>query len=85
MTLILNGIKKTLTKKEVALLKLLCENKNTLISRKEIMNSIWGKDDYFIGRSMDVFITKLRKYLKEDPNVSLTNIHGSGYKLEENT
>jgi len=46
------------------------------------MKSVWGEDDYFVGRSMDVFIAKLRKYLKSDPNISITNIHGIGFKLE---
>jgi len=71
-----------LTKKEAELLKLLCSHVNTLIPRELILKSIWGEDNYYIGRSMDVFITKLRKYLYEDTNVSIINIHGSGFKLE---
>ncbi|MCF8231146.1 MAG: response regulator transcription factor [Bacteroidales bacterium] len=73
---------RTLTKKEAALLNLLSENKNQLVSREHALKSIWGDDDYFIGRSMDVFITKLRKYLKNDDNVKITNVHGAGFKLE---
>ncbi len=73
---------RTLTKKEAALLQLLSENKNRLVTRQHALKTIWGDDDYFIGRSMDVFITKLRKYLKNDENVKITNIHGSGFKLE---
>lgn len=78
-----NGEKKqTLTRKESALLKLLCLYKNRLLSRETALKSIWGDDDYFIGRSMDVFISKLRKYLKDDPKISITNVHGTGFKLE---
>lgn len=72
----------TLTRKEAALLKLLCQYQNKLLSRETALKSIWGDDDYFIGRSMDVFISKLRKYLKDDPNISITNVHGTGFKLE---
>jgi len=72
----------TLTRKESALLKLLCLYRNKLLSRETAMKSIWGDDDYFIGRSMDVFISKLRKYLKDDPKISITNVHGTGFKLE---
>lgn len=74
--------KQTLTRKESALLKLLCLYKNKLLSRETALKSIWGDDDYFIGRSMDVFISKLRKYLKDDPRISITNVHGTGFKLE---
>ena len=78
-----NGTKQqTLTRKESALLKLLCLYKNKLLSRETALKSIWGNDDYFIGRSMDVFISKLRKYLKDDPAISITNVHGTGFKLE---
>jgi DNA-binding response OmpR family regulator len=73
---------KTLTRKENALLKLLCEHQNSLLTRETALKSIWGNDDYFIGRSMDVFIAKLRKYLKDDPSISITNVHGTGFKLE---
>ncbi|MFA8300325.1 MAG: response regulator transcription factor [Hyphomicrobiales bacterium] len=71
-----------LTKKEAHLLKLLCLNKNKLIRREQILETIWGENDYFFGRSMDVFITKLRKYIKEDNAVQITNVHGTGFKLE---
>lgn len=70
-----------LTRKEAELLKLLCVNKNEVLERNVTLNAIWGKDDYFNGRSMDVFITKLRKYLHEDPSVEIKNIHGVGFKL----
>jgi two-component system, OmpR family, response regulator len=71
-----------LTRKENALLKLLYDNRNQILTREIALKSIWGSDDYFIGRSMDVFIAKLRKYLKDDPSISITNIHGTGFKLE---
>ena len=71
-----------LTRKESGLLRLLCMNINALLPREVALETIWGENDYFIGRSMDVFITKLRKYLKDDPNVQITNVHGIGFKLE---
>ena len=71
-----------LTRKENALLKLLYENRNQLLTREIALKSVWGNDDYFIGRSMDVFIAKLRKYLQEDPSIYITNVHGTGFKLE---
>jgi len=73
---------KTLTQKEAEVLKLLCENKDRVLKREEILKTVWGNDDYFLGRSMDVFISKLRKYLKEDPRVQIVNYHGVGFKLE---
>lgn len=73
---------RNLTKKESALLRLLCVNKNQLVRRDFALKLIWGDDDYFMGRSMDVYITKLRKILKDDPNVSIQNIHRTGFKLE---
>jgi len=70
-----------LSPKESELLYLLCRQMNSVLSREEALKSIWGDDNYFTTRSMDVFITKLRKFLKEDPTVEIVNIHGSGYKL----
>lgn len=83
--LTLNGsdTEQFLTRKEADLLKLLCINKNKLVPREIALKSIWGDTDYFTGRSMDVFITRLRKYLKADPAISIANIHGTGFKLEE--
>ncbi len=78
-----NGEKQKLSPKESDLLKLLCQNKNELLSRETALRKIWGEDGYFTARSMDVFITKLRKYLKDDPNIEIKNIHGSGFLLEE--
>jgi len=71
-----------LTRKESALLELLCKNVNNVLTRETALETVWGENDYFIGRSMDVFITKLRKYLKPDPGVRITNVHGIGFKLE---
>lgn len=71
-----------LTRKEADLLKLLCVNKNRLVHREIALKSIWGDSDYFTGRSMDVFITRLRKYLKDDEKICIANVHGTGFKLE---
>lgn len=73
-----------LTRKEADLLKLLCVNKNRLVHREIALKSIWGDSDYFTGRSMDVFITRLRKYLKDDDKICIANVHGTGFKLEVN-
>ena len=70
-----------LTSKESALLKLLCQNLNEVVDRSLALNKIWFDDSYFNARSMDVYITKLRKYLKMDPTVELINVHGIGFKL----
>ena len=71
-----------LTKRESEVLRMLCESKNEILRREVALKAIWGEDDYFMGRSMDVYITKLRKYLKADPNIQIKNIHGTGFKLE---
>lgn len=73
---------KTLTQKEAEVLKLLCANRQRVMKREEILTTVWGDDDYFMGRSLDVFISKLRKYLKEDPKVEIVNYHGVGFRLE---
>ena len=70
-----------LTQKEADLLSFLCTNPNRILKREEILLNVWGKDDYFLGRSMDVFMTKLRKYFKSDPDVTLETIHGIGFRL----
>jgi two-component system OmpR family response regulator len=79
LTLESNSVK--LTTKESELLKLLCNNANNVLERNFALRSIWIDDNYFNARSMDVYITKLRKYLKGDPAVEILNIHGKGYKL----
>lgn len=76
------NFEKTLTKKEAQILVCLCKFKNQVVSREIVMNAVWGQEDYFIGRSLDVFITKLRKYFSEDLNIQISNIHGIGFKLE---
>jgi DNA-binding response OmpR family regulator len=70
-----------LTSKEAELLKLLCDSANDVLDRSIALNRIWQDDSYFNARSMDVYITKLRKYLKDDPGVELLNVHGIGFKL----
>jgi two-component system, OmpR family, response regulator len=72
---------KHLTRKESGVLKLLCEYQNQLLPRDVALKKVWGGSDYFIGRSMDVFIAKLRKMLSEDPRISISNVHGTGFKL----
>jgi DNA-binding response OmpR family regulator len=79
LTLDDNSVK--LTTKESELLKLLCNNANNVLERNYALKSIWIDDNYFNARSMDVYITKLRKYLKADPAIEILNIHGKGYKL----
>lgn len=76
-----NGIMQTLSPKENELLKMLAEHKNDLLAREQALKKIWGSDTYFNGRSMDVYIAKLRKYLKDDPNIEIVNIHGNGFRL----
>ena len=70
-----------LTTKESELLALLCAHTNEILQREFALKTIWNEDNYFNARSMDVYITKLRKHLKEDPTVEIINIHGKGYKL----
>ena len=80
--LIMNGDnQQKVSTKEAELLRLLCLKKNEVLTREEALISIWHDDNYFNGRSMDVFLSKLRKYLKEDPKVEIINVHGKGYKL----
>ncbi len=70
-----------MTQKESELLLFLCEHPNRILKREEVLLNVWGKDDYFLGRSMDVFITKLRKYFKADESVNIETIHGMGFRL----
>lgn len=70
-----------LSTKESELLRLLCLNKNEVLTREEALVKIWHDDNYFTGRSMDVFLSKLRKYLRKDSNIEIVNVHGKGYKL----
>lgn len=77
----LNEGPKKLTTKENMLLKLLVQNQNDLLDRQAALRAVWGDDNYFNGRSMDVYIAKLRKLLKEDQNIEIMNVHGIGFKL----
>ncbi|MBN1599445.1 MAG: response regulator transcription factor [Bacteroidales bacterium] len=76
-----NGNKRQLTKRESDVLRMLCTYKNKLLKREIALKEIWGENDYFMGRSMDVYITKLRKMLKDDPKVTIVNVHNAGFKL----
>jgi DNA-binding response OmpR family regulator len=79
--LVINELSQKLTTKEAELLRLLCININDVLDRNFALKSIWHDDNYFSGRSMDVYIAKLRKYLKEDTSIELLNVHGKGFKL----
>jgi DNA-binding response OmpR family regulator len=81
LTLLHQDTCKTLTYKEAQLLKFFCEHPNTVLSRSEILKSVWGSDDYYLGRSLDVFISRLRKYLNGDPDIKILNIHGIGFRF----
>jgi len=80
-TLTINGDIQKLTHREAEVLKFLLERKNQIAKREEILTAIWGRDDYFLGRSMDVFVTRIRKMLSGDPKIKIENIHGVGFKL----
>ncbi len=77
----LKGVQHKLTTKEADLLRLLCLHANNVLDRNFALKSIWNDDNYFNGRSMDVYVAKLRKYLKDDPTVELINVHGKGFRL----
>lgn len=78
-----NGdVAKTLTQREADLLKLFLEQPNQVIKRSFILTKLWGEDDYFLGRSLDVFISRLRKYLKQDESLKIENIHGVGFRFK---
>ncbi len=79
----IEGRTQTLSPKENELLRMLAEHKNDLLPREKALKKIWGSDTYFNGRSMDVYIAKLRKYLKEDEKLEIVNIHGNGFRLVE--
>jgi len=73
--------KDKLSPKEAQLLRMFCMYKNDILPRSEALTKIWNEDNYFTARSMDVFVTKLRKYLKPDSNIEIVNIHGNGFQL----
>jgi two-component system, OmpR family, response regulator VicR len=81
LTLSLNGSAHTLTYREGEVMKYLAERPNEVIRREELLKSIWGDDDYFMGRSLDVFISRLRKYLSGDPAIRIDNVHGIGFRI----
>ena len=77
----INGDIRSLTFKEAELIRIFAENPNKVLSRNDILQKIWGSDDYFLGRSLDVFISRLRKYFKADTNIKITNLHGIGFRF----
>lgn len=81
LKLTLNDKVEQLTAREAEVLRFLCQRKNQIIKREEILVAIWGRDDYFLGRSLDVFITRIRKMLAEDSALKIENIHGVGFKF----
>ena len=83
LELISGNTKEKLTLKEAQLLKYLIINKNKILAREDILTEIWGEDDYFLGRSMDVFISRLRKYVSEDKNIDIRTVRGTGFILKE--
>ncbi|MCC6372365.1 MAG: response regulator transcription factor, partial [Bacteroidia bacterium] len=83
----LSNRKKTmqLTSREAELLKYFIVNREKVLKREQILQTLWGNDDYFMGRSLDVFISRLRKYLSSEKNISIQNLHGIGFKYSEQT
>ncbi len=79
--LLFNNKKQALTLKEAELLRFFCKNQNIILNRSVILKSVWGDDDYFMGRSLDVFISRLRKYINNDSNVKIETLHGVGFKF----
>ena len=83
LELICGNTKEKLTLKEAQLLKYFIINKNKILAREDILTEIWGEDDYFLGRSMDVFVSRLRKYVSDDKNIDIRTVRGTGFILEE--
>lgn len=81
LALILNGTSHTLTFREAEVMQYLAERPNEVIKREDLLKAIWGDDDYFMGRSLDVFISRLRKYLSGDPAIRIDNVHGVGFRI----
>lgn len=81
-SLILDDKVRRLTKKESKILLMLCDKKNQVLDRQKALKTIWGENDVFNRKSMDVFIHKIRRYLDQDPSVKITNVHGKGFVLE---
>ncbi len=83
LTLSLDGEPRKLTIKEMELIKYFANNTNKVLNRNDILERVWGSNDYFLGRSLDVFISRLRKYFKPDPNIKIVNLHGIGFRFSE--
>jgi len=81
LTLSINGSTQSLTFREAEVLKYLADRPDQVIRRDDLLKAIWGDDDYFMGRSLDVFISRLRKYLSADPDIKIDNIHGVGFRM----
>jgi DNA-binding response OmpR family regulator len=81
-TLTFQGEQQLLTEMESDLLKLLCDSKNQLVQREMVLQKMWGRNDFLARKSMDVFISRLRKYLSKDPHVQIVNVHSSGFVLQ---
>jgi DNA-binding response OmpR family regulator len=79
----LNGAERVLTEREAKVLRLLCHHKGKLLPRQKVLKTVWNNSDYFTRRSMDVFISRLRKYLADDPSIQITNVYGSGFILTD--
>jgi DNA-binding response OmpR family regulator len=84
LILTIDGTQRNLTLKESELIRYFALNANKVLSRNEILEKIWGNDDYFLGRSLDVFISRLRKYFEPDPKIKITNLHGIGFRFSVN-
>lgn len=80
-SLIFDGKTKRITEKESEIIKYLSDNRNKIVKREDLLKNLWGENDYFLGRSLDVFITKIRKYLNEDPDLNIENVFGVGFIL----
>lgn len=78
-SLILSGKSRRITEKESEILNYLSQHRNIVLKREDLLKDLWGENDYFLGRSLDVFITKIRKYLKEDPGIRIENVFGVGF------
>lgn len=81
LTLMIDGKSQSLTFREAEVLKFMAERTDQVIRRDELLKAIWGDDDYFMGRSLDVFISRLRKYLSGDPDIRIDNVHGVGFRM----
>lgn len=81
LSLSINGDKNMLTMKEAELLRYFCMNRDKILKREDILRNLWGDDDYFMGRSLDVFISRLRKFLQKEPAIQIENIHSVGFRL----